>query len=225
MRVLVVEDEHKLAAALKKGLEREAYVVDVAYNADDGLDSALTGDYSLIVMDRMLPGATDGVGVTKTLRTEKIHTPVIMLTAKGALDDRIEGLDAGADDYLVKPFAFTELLARARALLRRPEGSFGSQLKVADLTLNPATYEVRRGGKLISLSNKEFTLLQYMMRHQNQVLSKNVIMANVWDFDADILENTVEVYVGYLRHKIDKAFKGPKLIHTIRGFGYRLGEV
>ncbi len=223
--MLVVEDEHKLAAALKKGLEREAYVVDVAYNADDGLDSAMTGEYTLIVLDRMLPGDMDGVGIARSLRADGIHTPIIMLTAKGQLDDRIEGLDAGADDYLVKPFAFTELLARVRALLRRPEGSFGTELTCADLTLNPATYEVRRVGKLISLSNKEFTLLQYMMRHQNQVLSKNVLMSNVWDFDSDILENTVEVYIGYLRHKIDKSFKGPKLIHTIRGFGYRFGKV
>ena len=225
MKVLVVEDEHKLAAALKKGLEREAYVVDLEHNADDGLDAALTGEYSLIILDRMLPGAIDGVGIARKLRADGVHTPVIMLTAKGQIDDRITGLDAGADDYLVKPFAFTELLARARALLRRPEGSIGMELTVVDLTLNPATYEVRRAGKLISLSNKEFTLLQYMMRHQNQVLSKSVLMSNVWDFDADILENTVEVYIGYLRSKIDKPFGGPKLIHTIRGFGYRFGEV
>jgi DNA-binding response OmpR family regulator len=225
MRVLIIEDEHKLASALKKGMEREAYVVDTEYNGDDGLDSAQTGDYSLIVLDRMLPGAIDGIGICQKLRAANIHTPVIMLTAKGQLDDRISGLDAGADDYLVKPFAFTELLARIRALLRRPEDSLGTMLQIEDLSLNPATFEVRRADRLISLSNKEFTLLQYMMRHQNQVLSKTNLISNVWNFDADILENTVEVYVGYLRNKVDKPFAGPSLIHTIRGFGYRFGVV
>jgi DNA-binding response OmpR family regulator len=225
MRVLIIEDEHKLASALKKGMEREAYVVDIEFNGDDGLDAALTGSYSLIVLDRMLPGSSDGITICQNLRKQNIHTPIIMLTAKGQLDDRITGLDAGADDYLVKPFAFTELLARVRALLRRPEESLGNQLQIEDLIMNPATFEVRRAERLINLSNKEFTLLQYMMRHQNQVLSKTNLISNVWNFDADILENTVEVYIGYLRNKIDKPFSGPNLIHTIRGFGYRFGVI
>lgn len=222
--MLVVEDEHKLAVALKRGLEREGYAVDTAYDSDDGLDAALTGEYSLVVLDRMLPGATDGVGITKAMRERKIHTPVIMLTAKDTVNDRIDGLDGGADDYMVKPFAFQELVARMRALLRRPDETLSSILSVGDLTLNAATFEVRRAGKLISLSGKEYTLLHHLMRHPNQVLSKNNLMSNVWDFDSDILENTIEVYIGYLRVKIDKAFQDlPPLLHTIRGFGYRLG--
>ncbi|MBW4061077.1 response regulator transcription factor [Candidatus Saccharibacteria bacterium] len=223
MRVLIIEDEHKIAAALKRGLDREGYATDLAYNSDDGLDAALSGDYELIVLDRMLPGSLEGLEVCQQLRTNKIHTPIIMLTAKDNINDRVAGLNAGADDYLVKPFAFEELVARMRALMRRPGEALTTVLTAGDLTLNTTTYEVRRDGKLITLSNKEFTLLHYLMRHQNQVLSKNNIIAHVWDFDADILDNTVEVYIGYLRNKIDKPFKSPSLIHTIRGFGYRLG--
>lgn len=223
MKVLIVEDEPKLAAALKKGLQREGYAVDTAGNSDDGLDAALSGEYGVMVLDRMLPGSMEGLEVCRRMRSEGISTPVIMLTAMDAVGERISGLDAGADDYLVKPFAFEELVARIRALLRRPEGTKASILQVGDLTLDTATHQVRRGGKLIPLSVKEFALLQYMMRHPDQVLSKNALIANVWDFDADILDNTVEVYIGYLRAKIDKPFPGPKFIHTIRGFGYRLG--
>lgn len=223
MKILVIEDEPKLAAALKKGLQREGYAVDTAATSDDGLDAALGGGYGVIVLDRMLPGSMEGLEVCRRMRAENVHTPVIMLTAMDEVSHKIQGLDAGADDYLVKPFAFEELVARLRALLRRPEEAAPTVLSVGDLTLNPTTHEVRREGKLITLSSKEFTLLQYMMRHPGQVLSKNNIIGNVWDFDADILDNTVEVYIGYLRGKIDKPFGGPKLIHTIRGFGYRLG--
>ena len=223
MRVLIIEDEHKLATALKRGLDREGYATDLAYTSDDGLDAATTGDYDLIVLDRMLPGKLEGVELCQELRAQKIHTPVIMLTAKDSIDDRVTGLNAGADDYLVKPFAFEELVARVRALLRRPDEALSTVLVAGDLSMNTTTYEVRRDTKLITLSNKEFTLLHYLMRHQNQVLSKNNIIGHVWDFDADILDNTVEVYIGYLRNKIDKPFKGEPLIHTIRGFGYRLG--
>jgi two-component system OmpR family response regulator len=223
MRILVVEDERKLALPLKKGLEQEAYAVDVESNADDGFDAALTGDYSAIILDRMLPGSMDGTDICRKVRAANIHTPIILLTAKDSVEDRVQGLDAGADDYLVKPFAFEELLARLRALLRRPEDTLGVVLTVADLTINTSTYEVRRAGKLISLSSKEYALLHYMVRRENQVLSKNNIISHVWDFDADILPNTVEVYVGYLRNKIDKPFGGVRLINTIRGFGYRLG--
>jgi DNA-binding response OmpR family regulator len=222
MRVLLVEDEHKIAHALKRGLEQESYAVDVAFDADEGLSSALTGDHDIIVLDRMLPGLIEGVEIAKEVRANQIHTPILMLTAKDATGDRVEGLNAGADDYLVKPFAFEELLARIRALLRRPTETIGSVLKLDDLTLDTVTYEVKRAGRQITLSSKEFALLQYLMRNQNQVLSKSSIINHVWDFDADVLPNTVEVYMGYLRNKIDKPFKGPALIRTVRGFGYKM---
>lgn len=223
MRVLIVEDEHKIANALKRGLEQETYAVDVAYDADEGLSSALTGDYDIIVLDRMLPGLIEGVDIAKEVRANALHVPIIMLTAKDQINDRVTGLNAGADDYLIKPFAFEELLARVRALLRRPEESLGNILKIDDLTLDSISNEVRRSGKLVRLSGKEYALLHYLLRNQNHVLSKANIIAHVWDFDADVLHNTVEVYIGYLRNKIDKPFKGPNLIHTVRGFGYKLG--
>lgn len=223
MRILVVEDEHKIANAIKKGLEQEAYAVDVAYDGTDGFDFASTEDYDLIILDRMLPGM-DGIEICKKLRTDKIHTPILMLTAKGQVNDRVEGLNAGADDYLVKPFAFEELLARVRALGRRPKTTNGSILTVEDVSLNTLTYEVKRSNELIQLSSKEYALLTYLMRHPNTVLTKEQIINHVWNYDADILPNTVEVYVGYLRNKIDKPFaQKPALIQTIRGFGYKIG--
>jgi DNA-binding response OmpR family regulator len=222
MRILVVEDEHKIANAVKRGLEQEAYAVDVAYDADEGLSSALTGDYDLIVLDRMLPGMIEGVDICKEVRAEGIHTPIIMLTAKDQINDRVTGLNSGADDYLVKPFAFEELLARIRALLRRPQEGVGNILKIDDLTLDTISFEVKRAGMPIALSSKEFALMEYLLRNQNRVLSKSNLITHVWDYDADILPNTVEVYMGYLRNKIDKPFKGPNLIHTVRGFGYKL---
>jgi len=223
MRVLVVEDEHKIAGAIKRGLEQEAYAVDVAYEADDGLSNALTGDYDLIILDRMLPGLIEGVEIAKEVRANGLHTPILMLTAKDQVADRVTGLNAGADDYLVKPFAFEELLARLRALLRRPQENHGNVLTLDDLTLDTVTYEVKRAGRRIDLSQKEFALLEYLMRNQNRVLSKDNLISHVWDYDADILPNTVEVYIGYLRNKIDRPFKGPDLLHTVRGFGYKLG--
>jgi DNA-binding response OmpR family regulator len=222
MRILVVEDEHKIAQALKRGLEQEHYAVDLAFDGDDGLASAQAETYDLIVLDRMLPGR-DGVSICQELRKKGNHIPILMLTAKDHVRDRITGLDAGADDYLVKPFSFEELLARMRALLRRPHESVNTVLEVEDLQLDTATYTVVRAGTPITLSSKEFALLEYLMRNQGRVLSKETIMGHVWDFDADILPNTVEVYIGYLRNKIDKPFKGPALIHTRRGFGYTLG--
>lgn len=223
MRVLVIEDEHKIANAIKRGLEQESYAVDVCYDADSGLASALADDYDVIILDRMLPGSMDGVGVCGAVRDAGNHTPILFLTAKDQIRDRVAGLDAGADDYLVKPFAFEELLARIRALLRRPHETESSILSTGDLQLDPATFMVSRGGVDISLSRREFALLEYLMRNQNRVLSKEAIMNHVWDFDADILPNTVEVYMGYLRNKIEKPFKGPLLIHTQRGFGYVFG--
>jgi DNA-binding response OmpR family regulator len=223
MRVLVIEDEHKIAGAIKRGLEQENYAVDVEYDSDGGLGAALSQPYDLALIDRMLPGSVDGLDICRQMRSKNIHTPVLILTAKDQIRDRVEGLDAGADDYLVKPFSFEELLARIRALLRRPPDSLGMVLKVADLELDTSNYEVRRKGKPVRLSSKEFALLEYMMRNPDRVLSKETIISHVWDFDADILPNTVEVYIGYLRNKLDKPFKGPALIHTLRGFGYKIG--
>jgi two-component system, OmpR family, response regulator len=224
MRILIIEDEHKLAHALRRGLQQESYAVDVSYDADDGLAMASTEPYDLIVIDRMIPGETDGIGVIKQLRSEKNHTPIIMLTARDSVRDRVTGLDAGADDYVVKPFAFAELLARIRALLRRPAVESESVLSYSDLSLNPATYEVRRQNTRIKLSNREFALLEYMLRNAERILTKTSIIGHVWDYDANVLPNTVEVYIRYLRNKIDKPFDGPPLIHTIRGFGYKLSE-
>ncbi|HET9850305.1 MAG TPA: response regulator transcription factor [Candidatus Saccharimonadales bacterium] len=222
MRILVIEDEHKIASAIKKGLAQERWAVDLAYDGDSGLAAALAEDYDIIIIDRMLPGSIEGLDICRSLRDRGIHTPILLLTAKGQIRDKVEGLNAGADDYLVKPFSFEELLARIRALLRRPPKTTGRILKIADLTLNPASYQVTRAGKPINLSAKEFALLEYMMRSAGQILSKENIIAHVWDFDADILPNTVEVYIGYLRSKIDRPFNRP-LIHTQRGFGYKIG--
>jgi len=223
VRILVIEDEHKIAGALKQGLTQEKYAVDIEYDADSGLGAAMSESYDIMIIDRMLPGSMEGLDICKKLRAEGIHTPIILLTAKDQIRDRVEGLNAGADDYLVKPFSFEELLARVRALLRRPQESTGNILEVNDLSLDTINYRVERDGKSINLSAKEFALLEYMMRNANRVLSKDNIIAHVWDFDADILPNTVEVYIGYLRNKVDKPFEGPELIRTLRGFGYQMG--
>lgn len=220
MRILAIEDDHKIAAAIKKGLSQEGFAVDVEYDGESGLGAATTLPYDLIVLDRMLP-EMDGVEVCKNLRSQKIHTPIIMLTAKSNVGERVEGLNAGADDYLPKPFSFEELIARIRALLRRPKETQSDKLQVQDLTLNTLSFTVTRGEKTINLSTKEFALLEYLMRNPSRVLSKDNIIEHVWDFDADILPNNVEVYVGYLRNKVDKPFKKP-LIHTVRGFGYKI---
>lgn len=224
MRVLVVEDEHKIANSVKKGLEQENLAVDLAFTGLEGFDLACTEDYDLIILDVLLPGM-DGIEVCKKLRDKQIHTPILMLTAKGQISDKVEGLNSGADDYLTKPFAFEELMARVRALARRPKNAIGSVLKIADLSLDTLSFLVKRGEKQIQLSAKEFALLEYLMRHPNQTLTKEQITAHVWNYDSDILPNTIEVYIGYLRSKIDKAFpKKISLIQTIRGFGYRLGK-
>lgn len=223
MRILVVEDEHKIANSIKKGLELESYAVDVAYDGEDGFDLASSETYDVCIVDLMLPGIS-GLDIIKKLRAEKNHTPVLILTAKGGLDEKVQGLNSGADDYLVKPFAFAELLARVKALARRPKDSVGSKLQVEDLELDTVTYEVERAGRQISLSRKEFALLEYLMRHAGKTMTKDNIIGSVWNYEADILPNTVEVYIGYLRSKIDKPFKTSQpLIHTLRGFGYKLG--
>ena len=225
MRILVVEDEHKIANSIKKGLEQESYAVDLAFDGKYGFDLAATEDYDVIVLDLMLPKIS-GMELCKKLRKEKnVHTPILMLTAKSQLDDKVNGLNAGADDYLIKPFAFAELLARLRALARRPKKALDNVLTYQDLSLNTLTFEVKRTGKQIELSKKEFSLLEYLLRYQGKVLTKEKIINHVWDYDADILPNTVEVYIGYLRNKIDRPFKKkPKLIKTVRGFGYKIGN-
>lgn len=221
MRILVIEDEHKIARALKRALEQESYAVDVSYDGDDGYAMATTEPYDAMIVDRMLPGEYDGIGIVKAIRAQKIHTPVLFLTALGRTKDKTDGLDIGADDYLVKPFAIEELLARIRALLRRPSEQQQTILQAADLMLDAANFTVTRGDKPITLTTKEFGLLEYLMRNKGRILTKDTIIAHVWDYDADILPNTVEVYIKYLRNKIDKPFKN-NLIETVRGFGYRL---
>ncbi len=223
MRILVIEDEHRIAQAIKKGLEQELYAVDVVYTGTEGYDMASTEEYDLIILDRLLP-EMDGVEICTRLRKDQKHVPIIMLTAKGQIHDKVEGLNSGADDYMTKPFAFVELIARVKALTRRKKTEVRAVLSVNDLTLDTTTYEVKRAGKLIQLSNKEFSLLEYFMRNPNIVLTKDQIIGHVWNYDADILPNTVEVYMRNLRNKIDLPFKKSKsLLNTVRGFGYKIG--
>jgi DNA-binding response OmpR family regulator len=215
MKILVIEDEHKIANSIKKGFIQETWTVDLAFDGEDGYDLATSEEYDVIVLDLMLPKLS-GIEICKKLRKEKIHTPILMLTARGELNDRVEGLDSGADDYLVKPFAFEELLARIRALARRPREAKEEILRIKNLTLNSKTFEVKKGDNEISLSRKEFALLEYLMKNSGKLLSKETIISHVWDYEADILPNTVEVFVGYLRNKIGKDH-----IKTVRGFGYK----
>jgi len=223
MKLLVVEGEHRIATAIKKGLEQEHYIVDIAYDGTEGYDLASSESYDAIILDLMLPGM-DGVTICKSLRKDSNHTPILMLTAKGQLQDKIDGFESGADDYLTKPFAFEELLARIRAITKRPKQMTETVLSLSDLTLHPENFEVTRGKKLIQLSSKEFSLLEYMMRHPHTVLTKDQIIAHVWEYSSDILPNTVEVYMKNLRAKIDVPFASKKpLITTVRGFGYKIG--
>lgn len=222
MRVLVVEDEHKIAAFIKRGLEENAYAVDVAYDGEEGYEWAQNFPYDIIILDVMLP-KLDGIALCKRLRATGGNASVLMLTAKDAVEDRVTGLDAGADDYLVKPFAFQELLARLRALRRRGSDQRTTQLRVADLTLDLVTHLAERNDHNIELTAKEFALLELFMRHPNQILSRTVIAEHVWDYDFYSQSNIVDVYVRYLRKKIDDPFD-EKLIQTVRGAGYRLAE-
>ena len=193
MRVLVIEDEHKIANALRRALQQEKYAVDVCYDGDDGYAMATTEPYDVMIIDRMLPGQYDGLAIVRELRSLNIHTPVLLLTALGTVRDKTTGLDTGADDYLVKPFALEELLARVRALIRRPQDQQPNTLTAGDLSIDTTTFEVRRGSVVISLTQKEYALLEYLMRNQNRPLTKEMIISHVWDYDADILPNTVEV--------------------------------
>jgi DNA-binding response OmpR family regulator len=223
MRILVIEDDLKIAAAIKKGLEMKGFAVDAVHDGPAGLAHAVDSDYDVVILDRMLPGGMDGAEIAARVRAESINVPILMLTARGTIGDKVHGLNSGADDYLVKPFSFDELIARIKALLRRPKVTSGAVFKVGDLSLNTVSYEVDRSGKTIRLSQREYALLEYLMYQDGQVVSKDMIISHVWDGEADILPNTVEVYVGYLRNKIDRPFKRkPALLHTKRGFGYQL---
>ena len=220
MHILVVEDEKKISSFLVKGLRAEGHTVDLAENGTDGLNKGLDEDYSVIILDIMLP-LMDGLTVCKTLRQHKKTTPVIMLTAKDTVEDKIHGFEHGADDYLVKPFSFAELLVRIKAVSRRQSEVPSEKLQCADLHINPETHEVVRKNKPISLSATEFRLLEYLLRNSSRVVSKQRILEEVWGYDFDPESNIVEVYIKYLRTKIDRGHT-PKLIQTIRGFGYRL---
>ena len=220
-KILLVEDESKIANAVARGLKYEGFEVSIASDGEEALILGKDEEFNCIVLDRMLP-LKEGVEVCKELRESNIKTPIIMLTAKSGVNDKIEGLDAGADDYLAKPFSLDELLARIRALLRRPNVILNEEIKVGDLILNTTTFEAKRNGKTIILSKKEYDLLEYLMRNANKTISKEKIINHVWDFDSDILPNTVEVYMGYLRNKVDKPFKDKKMLQTVRGFGYKI---
>ena len=221
MRILVVEDEPKVASFVRQGLQEEQHSVDVAADGDEALELlASVPVYDLIVLDVLMP-KRDGFSVLKTLRERGVATPVLLLTARDDVSDKVAGLDLGADDYLTKPFAFEEFLARVRALLRRGPAQTAPVLKVGDLTLNPATREVSRGGRAIGLTAREYALLEYLMRNAGRVLTRPMIAEHVWRLDFDSETNTIDVYVGYLRRKIDTAGE-PRLLHTVRGAGYSL---
>jgi heavy metal response regulator len=220
MRILVVEDEAKVASFIRRALEEESYAVDVCGDGAAGLDMGLGGSYDLVILDLMLPGMS-GLEVLKALRKEGIKAPVLILTARSKVDQKVQGLDAGADDYLTKPFAIEELLARVRALLRRGTGEATGLLQVEDLVLNPATREVTRGGRRIELTAKEYAMLEYLMRNAGRVLTRPMIAEHVWNLDFDTFTNVIDVYVNYLRNKIDRGWER-KLIHTVRGSGYVL---
>ena len=220
MRVLVVEDERKIADFIRRGLTEHGYAVDVAYDGEEALDWPSVAEFDIIVLDVMLP-ARDGVEVCRTLRQRGLRTPILMLTAKDAVQDRVEGLDSGADDYLVKPFAFAELLARLRALSRRQPAVLGSSLQVGDLVVDAATRKVSRGGADLELTTKEYAILEYLMRHPNQVLTRTMMAEHVWNYDFDNASNVIDVHIRNLRRKVDDTFP-TKLIHTVRGAGYRI---
>ncbi len=220
MKILVVEDEERVAQFIQKGLKEEGHAVDVSYDGEDGGFLAEVNDYDLILLDVMLP-KKNGISVCREIRARGVVTPVLMLTARDSVEDRVRGLDAGADDYLVKPFAFEELLARVRALLRRRADSKTPTLQLADLELDPITRLVTRAGKPIRLTTKEYSLLEYLLRNANKVLSRTLIGEHVWDMNFDPESNVIDVYISHLRNKIDKGH-GLPLLHTMRGQGYLL---
>lgn len=224
MKVLVVEDNPRVSQFLRKGLEESGHVVDCADNGQDGLFLATSGRYDVIVLDRMLPGGPDGLTIVQTLRREKNRTPVLILSALAEVDDRIKGLRAGGDDYLTKPFSFGELSARIDALVRRSlAGGGASELIVGDLHMDLRNHDVTRDGRRIELKPREFKLLEYLMRHSGQVVTRNMLLENVWDYRFEPRPNVIDTHISNLRRKIDQGSDSP-LLHTVRGFGYRLGE-
>jgi DNA-binding response OmpR family regulator len=223
MKLLVVDDERRIATSVKRGLEQEGYAVDVAFDGEEGFLSAKADEYDAIILDVMMP-VMNGFEVAKKLRDEGVKTPILMLTAKDQSRDVVQGLDSGADDYLAKPFSFEVLAARVRALLRRPTDVIDTVLTAGDLSMNIANHSVVRNGTPIRLSSKEYAILEYLLRNKNRILSKANIMTHVWNFDADILPNNVEVFINYLRGKVDKPFPGEPLIQTVRGFGYMIRD-
>ena len=220
MRILVIEDEKKLASFIERGLKEKRYIVDVSCDGEDGLFKAEVNPYDLIVLDIMLP-KKDGISICRELRKKKMDVPVLMLTARDSLTSKVSGLDAGADDYLTKPFSFAEFLARVRALLRRKKIGKVTTLSVGDLELNQLTHQVKRGSKEIILTSKEYALLEYLMVHANEVVTRTMISEHVWNEDFDSFSNVIDVYIKYLRNKIDNGFK-KRLIRTLRGVGYTL---
>ncbi|KKS78883.1 MAG: OmpR family response regulator [Candidatus Beckwithbacteria bacterium GW2011_GWA2_43_10] len=225
MKLLVIEDEEKLAKSLKKTLEAEGFAVDIALTGDQGYDLAFGEEYDLIILDLGLPGM-DGITIAKELRSEKVTTPILMLTARDSTAHKVEGFKSGADDYLLKPFEFEELLARIQALLRRPSTDLQMKIEVGSLIIDLTAKQVVRAGQEISLSAKEYALLEYLMRSKGQIVTKQQLIDHVWDTELDPFSNTVDVYIGYLRAKIDKAFSGDKpLLKTIKGLGYKIGSL
>ncbi|GHO94682.1 DNA-binding response regulator [Reticulibacter mediterranei] len=224
MHILVVEDEERLARLLRRILTGERHTVDLAHDGISGRDLALSNNYDAIILDVMLPGI-DGMEICRQMRAEQVTTPVLMLTARGAVEDRVTGLNVGADDYLVKPFVVKELVARVNALLRRRDRRFemNAHLSVSDLTLDLVSHEAHRAGRLIELTAKEYSLLEYLMRHPNQVLSRDQIISSVWGYDTEALSNVVDIYIHFLRDKVDKGFSH-SLIKTVRGLGYKIAE-
>jgi heavy metal response regulator len=218
VRILIVEDEKKVAGFIKKGLEEETYAVDVAYDGEEGFHLAAMNEYDMIILDLMLP-KMDGLEVLTQLRDKKVSTPILLLTAKDAVEDKVAGLNKGADDYLTKPFAFSELLARIRSLLRRGQVETQTELKVGDLCLDMVSHKVSRKGEEIELTGKEYSLLEYFMRNEGKVLTRTMIAEHVWDYNFDTFTNVIDVYVNHLRKKIDKKYPA-KLLHTLRGVGY-----
>jgi heavy metal response regulator len=222
MRVLLVEDEKRIADFIRKGLSEYGYAVDVAGDGEEALGWVDVAQFDIVVLDVMLP-VRDGIDVCRALRGRGVQTPVLMLTARDAIEDRVRGLDSGADDYLVKPFAFAELLARLRALARRERSVSGARLQVGGLILDTTTREVFREGRPIDLTSKEYALLEYLMRHPNQVLTRTMIAEHVWNYDFDNATNVIDVHIRNLRRKIDDPFPD-RLIHTVRGAGYRISD-
>jgi DNA-binding response OmpR family regulator len=220
MRVLVVEDERRLANILRRGLIEDGYAVDVAYDGEEAEFTAESAPYDLIILDIMLP-KKDGISVCRYLRSKKINIPILMLTAKDSLQDRIKGLDSGADDYLIKPFEFAELTARVRALLRRESSAKTPELRVGDLVMDTLTREVRKGHRRVDLTGKEYSVLEYFLRHPNQLLTRTTLECKVWDYAFDGLSNIIDVFIGRLRKKIDETDQ-ESVIQTVRGSGYRL---